>query len=432
MPPRDGDSALKRRRLVRMRWTATGLLVLMAVIYALSVVWRSTSAVWPYIGAFAEAAMVGALADWFAVSALFRHPLGLPLPHTAIIPKNKDRIADNLGNFIQGEFFSAERVQSALAHAQPVAKIAAWLAQDRHAAQVAATVSQLLAFVVDSADHAAVRAFLKKAVSTRFSTLDLSTLAGTLLEGLTQGNRHQALLDQLLHAASEYLHRDEVKETIADFLKGMIWRFLGDAREKIAYFAIDKTLTALMEKLDEVDQDPDHPLRHWFSRILRHFIDDLKRDPQLRDRIKAYQAQMAANNALSAYVDGVFQDVHRWLKADLAAGHSSVQAHVASMTVALGTALLHNRAAQAAINDQLLHSAPGVLDVLRPRISAFIAGKMKEWSTDEAVEKLELNIGTDLQFIRFNGTLVGGLIGLVIYVCTVVVYPLASHWIAHF
>lgn len=411
---------LKRVKLIQTRWIATGLLVLMTALYAASVAYGHTSAAWPFIGAFAEAAMVGALADWFAVSALFRHPLGIPLPHTAIIPKNKDRIADNLGDFVQGEFFSTDRIQHALGEINPVERMATWLAHAENADKAASVIGRLLVFVLDAVDHDALRTFLKKVVNDRFISLDLSTLAGNILQGLTRDNRHQALLDQILHGANEYLNKEEVKEKIAGFLKDMIPALFDSLKDSIANIAIDKLLKALAEKLDEVNNCPDHPLREWFGLSVQRYVNDLKRDPELRHKIRFYQEQIARNDELAAYVDGIWQDMHDWLKRDLSGSSSLTLAKVSSMSVSLGASLLQSKETLSAINEQIMRAIPGILDELRPRIGGFISSKMKDWKDHEIVGKLELNIGRDLQFIRLNGTLVGGLIGLLIHTITVI------------
>ncbi|TCG09287.1 hypothetical protein BZM27_06510 [Paraburkholderia steynii] len=401
-----------------MRWIATGLLLAVTALYVASAFFRSSHAAWPYIGAFAEAAMVGALADWFAVSALFRQPLGLPLPHTAIIPKNKDRIADNLGDFVQGEFFSTERILGVFSAFNPVERLAGWMARGENADKVAATVGRMFAFVVDAADHDAIRDFLKKAANERFTSVDLSSLAAGLLKGLSHNDRHQALLDQMLHNANGYLNRSDIKEKVAEFLKEQMPAFVMVGKESVANWFIEKLLDSLGRKLDEVDKDSEHPLRKWFSQSMEGFVDDLKNDPALRSTIRAYQEQIAQNDDLSVYVDGMWQDVHDWLKRDLSSGSSQVLTRISSMTASLGASLLQNGAVIAAINEQLMSAIPNVLDEVRPRISTFISAKMKDWKEHEIVEKLELNIGRDLQFIRLNGTLVGGVIGLAIHALT--------------
>ena len=212
------EDEVKRIRLRRMQWVATGLLLFVTGLYIASVFFKNTSAAWPYIGAFAEAAMVGALADWFAVSALFRHPLGLSfIPHTAIIPKNKDRIADNLGDFVQGEFFSTERVTSVIRDFNPAEKLAGWLSDNRHADMIGTIVVKVLAYGLNALDETEVRSFLRKNIALKFNELDLSTFASQILRALTHEGRHQAILDQMLKGASNYINEPEIKRRIIDF-----------------------------------------------------------------------------------------------------------------------------------------------------------------------------------------------------------------------
>lgn len=190
----------------------------------------------------------------------------------------------------------------------------------------------------------------------------------------------------------------------------------------MANAAVLKILEALAEKLDEVDKDPDHPLRHWFNRTVQEFIADLRTDPDLKRRIKSYQEQIARNSELSAYVDGIWQDLHDWLKLDLLSSNSKVRANISSMTASFGASLLQNKAVLTAVNNQVAESIPVLLEEVRPKIGTFISSKMKEWKEHEIVKKLELNIGKDLQFIRLNGTFVGGIIGLLIHTVTAILH----------
>jgi uncharacterized membrane-anchored protein YjiN (DUF445 family) len=410
--------AERRRQLTRMRRIATGLFLAVTALYAFSVRFHGANPAWPFIGAFAEAAMVGALADWFAVSALFRHPLGLPFPHTAIIPKNKERIADNLGDFVQGEFFSTERVLRVFGDFDPVKRGAEWLADPARADQLAGTLGKLLVFVLDTIDHAAVRGFLMRAARNGLVNLDLSSMVGLVLRSLTRDGRHELLLDQILHGANEYLHRESVKAGIAGYLKNKIPVYFESWKESLAQAAVETILNKLTDTLAEVDADPQHPLREWFGGAVQRFVERLEHDPALQRRIQRAQVQIAKNEALAAYIDDLWRDLDTRLKRDLTSDSSTLRAQLTALLNAFGAALLDNHEARAAINAQLTRALPGLLDTARPRIGTFIAEKVREWKEHEIVEKLELNIGRDLQFIRLNGTVIGGLIGVAIHLAT--------------
>jgi len=414
------EDELKRLRLRQMRWLATGLLIGVTVLYGVSVVFARSSPAWPFIGAFAEAAMVGALADWFAVTALFRHPLGLSfIPHTAIIPKNKNRIADNLGDFVQGEFFSTERVTNVIRAVDPAARAAQWLADEKNADLIGSGAVKLLSYGLTLLDNAKVRAFLRKTVADKFADIDLSTLAGQILQALTHDGRHQAVLDQMLTATSKYLNDESIKHRVAEFLADKIPLYFKSWKDSTANYAIEKLLDFLGRLLDEVDRNADHPLRAEFDRAVWRLIARLKDDPAFRDQIRAYQRQLAANEVLIDYIDGLWRDFNAWLRADIASGQSAIRARLSGAVSAFGAAFAGDAGMQQVVNEQILLQVPRLLDRFRPKLGVFIASKMKEWKEHEVVEKLELNIGRDLQFIRLNGTLVGGCVGLAIHALTV-------------
>lgn len=410
----------KRLKLRQMKWIATGLLLLVTALYALSQVLKARHPAWPYVGAFAEAAMVGALADWFAVSALFRHPLGLSfIPHTAIIPKNKDRIADNLGQFVQGEFFASERVTGYIAALTPAARLARWLADEHNSAQLGRYAASAFGYALSALDSAAVRAFLKRNVIARFNQLDLAEFAGNILDALTQNGRHQAIFDQALGTANTYLNDDRVKLPLIEMLAGQIPLGFDSLKNVSARYVYGRLIDGFANTLADMEGNPGHPLRQEFDRVLQQLIDKLRADPAFRERVRQYQHEWSADPVLADYVDSLWNDLHAWLKRDLADPDSQIQHQIAGLFRQLGQSLEQDAAMQQWIDGQILQHTPHALDRLRPRISSFISTKMKEWQDHEIVDKLELNIGRDLQFIRFNGTLVGGFVGLAIHAATV-------------
>jgi uncharacterized membrane-anchored protein YjiN (DUF445 family) len=414
------EDEAKQMRLAQMRWLATGILIVFTVLYMLSVGFAKSSAVWPYIGAFAEAAMVGALADWFAVSALFRHPLGLSfIPHTAIIPKNKDRIADNLGEFVQGEFFSVERITATVVEFDPATQLSTWLVDQNNADAVGAGAVKLLTYGLAMLDKDAVHALLRKVLSERFGEIDLSSLAARILQSLTKDGRHQVVLNEVLGSASDYLNDPEVKGRLVNVLAEKMPVYLESLKMKSANYLIEKLVDFLCELLEEVDQNPEHVLRADFDAAVQSLIGKLGSDPDFRARVTRYQRQIVANDALTDYVENIWADFSAWLRDDLASRQSIIREKLTNAAHAMGLALQTDPALRRAINDAIMSQVPQWVDRARPKIGQFISGKMKEWKDHEIVEKLELNIGRDLQFIRLNGTFVGGLIGLAIHVMTV-------------
>jgi uncharacterized membrane-anchored protein YjiN (DUF445 family) len=414
------EDQAKQLRLSLMQWLATGILVAVAVLYGISVAFDKYSVVWSYVAAFSEAAMVGALADWFAVSALFRHPLGLSfIPHTAIIPKNKDRIADNLGDFVQSEFFSSERITAVIRDVDPAAKLADWLADERNADVVGAGSAKLLQHGLSMLDHDAVRTFLRKMLAEKFVEADLSKMAGKLLHSLTLDGRHQEVLNQMLAALSSYLNDPNVKQRVTATLADKLPLYLQSFKDQAANFVIEKLVDFFGELLAEVNQDPQHALRVDFDKAVQNLIEKFRSDPAFRAQVKAYQAQIASNEALTGYVDALWHDFNAWLRNDLESRQSVIRGKLTDMIRSVGVALQNDANVRRVINDQILTYVPHLIDQARPKVGTFISSKMKEWKDHEVVRKLELNIGRDLQFIRLNGTFVGGIIGLLIHTVTV-------------
>ncbi|NMM27019.1 MAG: DUF445 domain-containing protein [Glaciimonas sp.] len=410
----------KRIRLRRMQWLANGLLLLAALVFALATYFKANhpSLLWlPYIAAFAEAAMVGALADWFAVVALFRHPLGLRfIPHTAIIPANKERIAANLGGFVQSEFFATERVLNVIREFDPAARIALWFAHEANAERFGDLAVRGFSYALNALNEDEVRNYLNRTVTAHIAHFDLAQLAGSVLDMLTLDDRHQALLDQLLEGVEATLAKPEVLERIEHMLANQLPLYFARLKMAGGRIAAEKIVAGILQLLHEINADPQHPLRLDFNRMVTNLIVKLKSDPDYRFRIEQFQRQLAGDARLSDYLHGLWQDFRQWLQHDLQRPDSSVRTQVAAITHRLAQALRDDHAMQQWINAQIIQAAPPLIEEYRPRIGSFITAKMCEWKDDEIVDKLELNIGRDLQFIRLNGTLVGGIVGLLIHV----------------
>ncbi len=414
------EDEVKRIRLMHMKWIASGLLLAVALLYILATASLGKHSVWPYIRAFAEAAMVGAIADWFAVEALFRHPFGVQsIPHTAIIPKNKDRIADNLGDFVQGEFFSTERITTAIRNFNPALQFAAFISRSQNSEKIGAIAVKMIAYGIAALDQSEVRNFLRTNFKIRFNQLDLSMFGGKILRSLTKDGRHQAILDQALKLGAEYLHQKKNKENIIEFAANKIPLGMDALKTGAARILVEKTLDIVTETLDAMDRDSNHPLRARFNDAVTHLVFKLESDPSFRARIKAHQEQLAGNEVITSYIDDLFADLCTWITTDIGHKNSVIGETVSNMIGTLGAALTADKAIQEWINAEILHYVPTMLDEYRPKIGQLISSKMKEWKEHEIVDKLELNIGRDLQFIRLNGTIVGGVVGLMIHVLTV-------------
>ncbi|HLT99856.1 MAG TPA: DUF445 domain-containing protein [Burkholderiaceae bacterium] len=412
----DAHTEAKRRKLRIARRRATGLLIASALIYVLATHYGPAHGALAWVAAFAEAAMVGALADWYAVVALFRHPLGIRrLPHTAIIPRNKDRIADNLGEFIQGEFFSRERMEGLVVTVDPAARAARWLLKEENAARVAAWLRTGVRNAGGLLNENEVRAYLQRSVSRHLLSTDLAALAGRILASLTRSGRHQEVLDLLLRYSAGQLRRPELQQTLNDIFAEKLPLYF----QRLKHWAGTKggafTARTVADLLEEIEENPQHPLRGHFDDWLREFTDKLQNDPEYRWRLEQLTQKIADHPALHRYVDEVWREWRDAALADLAADDSRFEAFLARQILRFGQVLEDDDGMRRWVNERAQAYVPQLVERYRHRLGQFISAKMKEWNETELVEKLELNIGADLQYIRINGALVGGLVGLVLH-----------------
>ncbi|MGE5502892.1 MAG: DUF445 domain-containing protein [Actinomycetota bacterium] len=399
----------RRRELVRMQAFATGLLLLMAVVF---IACRMFEPRWPalaYLRAFAEAGMVGACADWFAVVALFRHPFGIPIPHTAIVPRNKDRIGQSLGGFICNNFLAPEVVSAKLASLTLAHRVAGWLRTPENAAFVARRSAGLLPPMLEALEEEPVRRFFGEAARRGIETVAAAPLAARVLSVLVAHGHHQKLFDRAVEIGEEFLlrHADMIRARVAANSYRWLPRWVDD---RLA----DKVLTGLLDTLAEM-RAPDHPWRDTFHQAARDFITRLAEDPDTLAQGERIKAEVLANPLVEDYFDSLWTEVKGRLKADLAADEGMVRQGLERALLALGARLDDDPRMQSILDRWVRRAIERYVVPNRGEIGSFIAGVVARWDTRTLVAKLELQVGKDLQYIRINGTIVGGLVGLLIY-----------------
>ncbi|MCC6533567.1 MAG: DUF445 domain-containing protein [Burkholderiales bacterium] len=408
----DPHNEIKRTKLRGMQRLATSLLVLMLALLVLSVVFRDAHPSMQWLQAFAAAAAVGAIADWFAVVALFHHPLGLPLPHTAIVPRNKERIGASLGHFVEHNFLTAENVMRKLGARNLGLVVADWAAKRENADDLAARVCALIPGMLDAFDDADVKRLFDRALVSQLSKIDLAAVTSTLLTVLTAGGRHQALLDRALRALEAWLLINQAAIT----------RKFGDASKYTPRvfdrYVVAKFVAGIVALMHEIAADPGHEIRRQFDRATQEFIDKLDTSPEYREHAEGFKRELLAHLEQENYYQLVWRDVEARLRADLAAGHSVIRGHIAEILLKLASGLREDRALQEKLNAWLMHVAEAAVVRHRHQVSSLITEVVKGWDTRELTQKMELEIGKDLQYIRINGTLVGGLVGLVLHTIT--------------
>ncbi|MFI0849483.1 DUF445 domain-containing protein [Mesorhizobium sp. IMUNJ 23232] len=371
---------------------------------------------WPWLGfvaAFAEAATIGGLADWYAVVALFRRPLGLPIPHTAIIPENQARIADNLGRFIEVNFLAPGPVKAKLEEVDFAALVADWLSDRERAADLAAFVARLAPQTLTAIEQSGLKDFAARRLAEQVDKVPVAPLAAGLLAAVTAEGRHQKLLDELTGALaktfSDEKTLDSLREKIRAELPSLFNLFRADA------YLLKKIVASAATFLDDVKGDPDHPLRREFDRFVEGFVERLRNSQDYADRAEALKHDLLARPELRALAGELWGGVRAIIEKDLAAPRSAIRTHLAGMFVNVGRHLAGDPDIRADMNKGFVVSLAAFVESQKSGVSGFIAEQVKRWDLAQLTRLIELNIGRDLQYIRFNGMLIGGLAGLVLY-----------------
>ena len=409
---------LRDAKLRRMRLLATGLLLLAALVYVTAAAFEQRYPWLFYVAAASEAAMIGAIADWFAVVALFRHPLNLRfIPHTAILPRNKARIAEGLSEFIQQNFLSSGAVVERIATLRPAHTLCAWLLKPQNAETLATYATRLLAYGLTAIDDERVRRFLQKAVTDTVRKADVAAAVAQVLDILTENQRHHALLDEALAGLDDLLSREETRRFIAEEIakSAPLLKSISD----LLYLKLDeraarKIVDVALHKISEVRQDRDHELRRRFDAFVARFIVRLKEDETTREKIHHLRDEALESPALGRYIGGLWEEFRIWLSTDLNRRPSVVHDRIAGMLRSFAAKLDADPAIQQWIDEQILTAVPPLVEEHRAKFGKFIEDQIKGWQEKQLVDELERHIGPDLQYIRINGTLVGGLAGLLI------------------
>jgi uncharacterized membrane-anchored protein YjiN (DUF445 family) len=411
MPLTRPDDDVKQARLDRMKRFATGLLVAATIIFAVT---RILEHRYPWLGfirATAEAAMIGGLADWFAVTALFRHPMGLPIPHTAIVAKRKDRIGRTLGNFVQNNFLSRPVLQSKLEGIRLAERGAHWLARPTNAQLIARQVATALARTAEAIPEREATRLIAQTLSDRVQTTKVAPLLGNVLLLVAADGRHQELLDDALRLVAQAV--DDNREIIRiKVLEESPWWVPGVVDERI----YQKILSATENLIHEVRSDPEHPLRSKFDIALARFIDKLRTSPEMIEKAEAMKAEFLGPELVDDLAASAWRRVRdglvKYASREAEEGPGALERGITSFA----EALLANDQLLEEIDEFATRSALAIVEQHRNQAGELISNTVSAWDPDATSRRIELAIGRDLQFIRINGTIVGGLAGLAIYV----------------
>lgn len=408
----NASSDTRRRDLRRMQILATLLLGLMFAIFATTYLvkleWRGMG----YLRAFAEAGMIGACADWFAVVALFRHPLGLPIPHTAIVRRNKERIGAAIGRFIANNFLAPRVIHSQIKEIDAAGWIARWLSNPANANRIARRAAAALPQILRALPRDELNAFLSRAARSGIEMVPAAPLASKLLSLIWAQGETQALVERAITLAATTLadKRGIIKSTVTKKSS----RFLPKWVDAIV---ADKIVSGLTQLLEEM-RDPTHPWRSELGVLIERLIDDLAVKPDLYARGEEFKAQILSNPVVRQQLRRLWNEIEARLEAASASNISQISDAIEHTLIAMGQRMTSDETIRTALNQCIRINALRVIAPRRAEIGAFVTRVVEEWDNDTLVNRIELQVGRDLQFIRINGTLVGGLVGLIIFAVT--------------
>jgi len=399
--------------LVRMRLIAGGLLLAMAALFLASRQLSGTHPAWGFVQAFSEAAMVGGLADWFAVTALFRHPLGLPIPHTAIVPRNKDRIGDTLAAFLRTNFLQPAVIGRRMRRLDVAAALGRWLTDPPEGAggRFRQGASKLVAQVLEGLDPQRLGGMVKTGIAARLRETAVAPMLGRVMKASLAEQRHAALLDGAIRwgakalAANEHLIRQMVHDRAGSILR---WTGLDET-------VADKLIDGLDRLIADMADDPQHPLRLKAEEGLDRLAWDLQFDPVMQARVEAMKVELIANPAMQRWLDGLWESARAALLAIARDPESAMQGQLGDVLRQLGGTLTGDPRLARTINRFVRRAVVGIAADYGDGIVRLVSETVRGWDARTITSRLENAVGRDLQYIRINGTIVGGLVGLAIH-----------------
>ncbi|OGB23118.1 MAG: hypothetical protein A3I66_08910 [Burkholderiales bacterium RIFCSPLOWO2_02_FULL_57_36] len=399
----------QQAQLTKMRRLATGLLVLMAVVFVGARLLQPTYGYMSFVGAFAEAAMVGALADWFAVTALFRRPLGLPIPHTAIIPNNKDRIGDSVGNFLEHNFMTPEVLGEELKQVDFAGAAAAWLVLPENSRAVSAQMVSGIPALFRMFEDRDVVSFMQTAITGALKNMKFAPLAAEILSVLMTDRRHQLLFDHFLRLATKSLEQNKplIRQKIHERSPRWIPKIVD---EKFFVNLVDELRSILNEMKEENSE-----WRNRFELSAQELIEKLRTSPEYEEKISTAVNEILAHPLFRDYADHVWHDARQRLIADATSDNSQAVARLDMAIHTFSEALMQDAVVQEKLNRWIREFATEAISSRREGIADLFRRVIRKWDAETVSRKFELYVGKDLQYIRINGTLVGGLVGLVLH-----------------
>lgn len=401
-----GDEA-RRANVRRMRLMATGLLVLAAIVFVLT---HGRGGAWGYVNAASEAAMVGAVADWFAVTALFRHPLGIPVPHTAIIPRRKDTLARSLEDFVAENFLTEQTIRERYLDAEVTRRLGEWLQDPGHAERVIQEAAPLAGQALDRVGGEDLQEFIEQTLLPRVREEPLSPLAGNLLEQVVQDQAHHGLVDIVFREVDAWLrqHPEDVRRIIGDRAPWWSPSWLDEV-------VVGRLYTELVTWADDVANDPQHSIRRALDSYLAELARDMQHDEATMASAERLKERLLDHPQVAPSLVSVWDAVKIVLIEQLNDPEGQIRTRLAEELAALGERMVTDRVLRARLDAWGADAAAVLVSRYGSELTTVISHTIARWDGRDAADRIELHVGRDLQFIRINGTVVGGLVGLLIH-----------------
>lgn len=418
----DAGDIARAAELRRIKALATLVLAGCVVVLIIAKVMERVHPGFGFVAAFAEAATIGGLADWYAVVALFRRPLGLPIPHTAIIQQNQHRIAEKLGEFIEVHFLSPLPVDAKLREVDFACFISDWLTDPKKSADLARFVLRLLPEALAAAETSGLKSFVTRRAVTQLQSIDLAPLAAGTLRGFIADGRHKGMLDDLLTAIHEAINKPETLELIREKIRNELPTLLKLYRAD--KFLLKKVAASATSFFEEVRADPHHPFRDEVDRILLTLPDKLTNDKAYADRIDGLKRDLLARPELATLANDIWANIQAFIDRNASGESNVLHHHLTRVFVEAGAQLAADSEMRGEINKGIVVVLRSFIADQKSGVSRFIADQVKSWDMKQLINLIEINIGKDLQYIRFNGALIGGLAGLALHTAEVFIKAL--------
>ncbi len=406
--PLDDDA--RAQRLKQMQRVATGLLLLATLIFIVAHLLEPSYPWLAWVRATAEAAMIGGVADWFAVTALFRHPMGIPIPHTAIVPRHKDRVGRILAGFLQRHFLSAEVVSEKLRSAGVARHLADWIVDPEHARTVARQAAVAISAGAKATQTETVQEMIQQALTRKVESTPVAPLLGKALSVVVEDDRHQELFDEAIRLLARTIR--ENKQFVRDRIdRETPWWVPEQIDEKLT----EKIVKSIDRTVQEIHKDQHHPMRERFDVALKDFIERLKTDERAIARAEAIKQDFLNDEVMRNLGSAIWQDANDALARVAEREEGAGLDAITRALVAFGTAVKEDEALMAKVDNWVVDVASQLVERYRDEIGELVTDTVSKWDPQATSRRIELAVGRDLQFIRINGTLVGGLAGLIIY-----------------